>query len=166
MIISEQQRKNIDAYIQALEKFCAYSINEEISTFWVIAKKPGLIPKWRERTAIKLYKREEYSLSYYPVNQKPGTVLQASGFFDEGISDDESEKGCLTEDRSDWIQTIKDIDRQICKGLCAELCNPDSFDGSELTDEQRAKAIAELRKPLEYHKPKNATPIELKQNHR
>lgn len=74
-------------------------------------------------------------------------------FFDENISDDEGEKGCLTEDYSDWIQTIKDIDRQICKGLCAELCNPDSFDGSELTDEQRAKAIAELRKPLRYHKP-------------
>lgn len=81
MVISEQQRKSIDSYIRALEKFCAYSINEEIGTFWAIAKKPSLILKWRERTATKLYKREECSLGHCLVNQKPGTVLQTSVFF-------------------------------------------------------------------------------------
>ena len=166
MIISDQQRENINAYIQALEKFCAYSINDEISSFWIISKKPNLILKWREKTAIKLYKREENSRIYSPVYQQPGIILQTSGFLGDNISDDDNEKGCLTDDGSDWIQTIKDIDRQICKGLCSELCDPDSIDGSELSDEQRAHAIAELRKPLKYHKSKDTAPIQLKPNHR
>lgn len=48
MIISERQRRELDAYIMALEKFCAYSINEKISSFWKIATKPRLIAEWRK----------------------------------------------------------------------------------------------------------------------
>lgn len=56
-------------------------------------------------------------------------------------------------DRNDFIEAIKDIDRQICKSLCAELCDPESIHGEDLTDKQRMDAIAELRKPLKYEKP-------------
>lgn len=165
MIISEQQQKEINAYIQALESFCAYSINEEINTFWTIAKKPSLILRWRERVATRLYRREFSCRIDYPVHHKPGTILQNSRYFCEEISDDEGNSSTtvghylkyplITDDGSDWVDSVKDIDRQICKGICADLCNPDCFEGSELTDEERAKAISELRKPLKYNKPKS-----------
>lgn len=43
MIISEQQRRELDAYIKALEKFCAYSINEKISSFGKLPLSPAHI---------------------------------------------------------------------------------------------------------------------------
>lgn len=117
MIISEQQRRELDAYIS-------------------------------------LYQREELSRTYYP-KQAPGIVLSQSGYFPESLSDDSSVTGCLNEDKNDWNDTIKDIDRQICKGLSSELCDPESIHGEDLTDKQRMDAINELRKPLKYEKTKS-----------
>ncbi|MBP5592814.1 MAG: hypothetical protein J6X75_01380 [Clostridia bacterium] len=166
MIISDQQWKEIKAYMDALETFCIYSINEEISTFWTIAKKPGLILKWRERVATKLYMREFSSRIDYPVHHKPGTILQNSGYFSEVISDDKDNKYPLVNnDSSDWTESVKDIDRQICKSICADLCDPDCFEASELTDEERAKAISELRRPLKYQKPKGGDYITIGKVH-
>lgn len=155
MIISEQQRRELDAYIKALEKFCAYSINEKISSFWKIATKPRLISEWRKRTAIDLYQKEFWSRFQYP-KQDPGIILCQSGYFEEPISDDQKVEGLsiIDKETDDYIEAIKDIDRQICKGICAELCDPDAFNGTDLTDEQRMAAITELRKPIKREQPK------------
>lgn len=149
MIISEEQRKELDLYIKSLENFCAYSINEDIGSFWNIAKKPQLIQKWRERTAIRLYKREEYS-RFISYDQKPGIILSLSGYFSEPLCDDSDTNGCLNTEKDNWNDTILNIDRQICKGLCAELCDPDSFHGGDdfFTEKQRMEILRELRKPL------------------
>lgn len=150
MRITEQQAKEIQAYIAALEKFCAYTINSEINTFWTIAAKPQLIGKWREKIALKLFNREDYSLYYIP-RQNAGTILKLSGYFNEPIADTiEDDNGCLNGDRSDWNQSIKDIDRQICKGLLEDIINKKYIaDEYELTDRDIARIVTELRKPLE-----------------
>lgn len=151
MIVSEDQRKELSLYIEALEDFCAYSINEDISRFWDIVKKPHLIQKWREKTAILLYKRENCCRWHNQIiEQHPGAILGLSGYFSEPICDDPNANGCLDAEKDNWNETILNIDRQICKGLCAELCNPDEYYGNDdfLTEKQRTDALRELRKPL------------------
>lgn len=145
------ERKKLEMYISALETFCAYSINEEIYTFWNIVARPQLISKWRRRTALRLYNREFCSRKYYPgINQNPGIILSLSGFLKEELRDDTDEEGNINASKDDYIDTIKDIDCQICKALMTELCDPESIHGEDLTNSQRTKAIAELRKPLLY----------------
>lgn len=151
MIIYEDQRRMLDLYIKSLETFCTYSINEDVGTFWNIVKKPQLIQKWRERTALKLCNRELCSRYYKPpIDQEPGIILSLSEYFKEPLADDSDIDGCLNEEKDNWNKTILDIDRQICKGLCTELCDPNSLYGSDdfFTEKQRMNAIKELRKPL------------------
>lgn len=150
MIIPEKQRKELDAYIMALEEFCALSINDRIGTFWKIAKKPHLVAEWRKRTAIDLYQREFHSRKY-PPKQDPGIILSLSGYFQGPLSDDDSNTNyCINNSRDNWNDTIRDIDHQICKVLSSELCDPESVRSLHLTDKQRMDAVAELQKPLKY----------------
>lgn len=153
MIISAEEWKKINLYIKELENFCAYNINDYIDSFWNIAEKPHLIQKWRERTAIKLYKLEDSSLlddhSLDSTNQT-GRILQLSSAFNEPIHYYEGGFEIIDKNTKDYIEPIKDIDCQICKALCADLCAPEPIRGESLTEEQRMKAISELRKPLKY----------------
>lgn len=134
-----------------------YTINDKIASFYEIAKNPRLILEWRERTAIYLFNLESICLKYQP-KQNTGTILKLSRYFYDGKISDEDQSfdhHVLSSTNDDFSQPVKDIDRLICKGLCEELCDPESTRNENLSEEQIVNALTELRKPLRYVKPKS-----------
>ena len=146
----------MQAYVDSLEKFCMYTINDKIASFYEMAENPRLILKQRERTAIYLFSLESLCLKYQ-LKQNTGTILKLSEYFYDGKINDEdlSDHHVLNSTRDDFSQPVKDIDRLICKGLCEELCDPESTRNENLSEEQVANALTELRKPLRHIKSKS-----------